>query len=150
MTDAIDDPVVLHHMGLVVSNLERSASFYETVFGAETFSRSEEPENGGTDSTDPMPAYSRAMLSLPGGKIELISYQRPQVNDDRPRRIWEIGSGHFGFKVADADLAARELTARGLRTIGSPPPKQRDALSRPTIIFGLDPDGNRIELLQLP
>jgi catechol 2,3-dioxygenase-like lactoylglutathione lyase family enzyme len=130
-------PRGVHHAGLVVSDLAASIAFYGEMFGAKEalFVRHEE--------------VSLALLELPNAFIELLAYSPPGRSEGVPRES-DLGAGHFALLMDDVVDAPSRLEARGVAFIG-PPERIRDGPSAGYVItFCLDPDGNRVELIQQP
>jgi lactoylglutathione lyase len=120
------------HFGLRVADLDRSLAFYTGV-GYEIVGRA--PET---------PIGHLTMLKLPGDEfvtIELVhDPTHPQV--DIP-----TGLSHFVIKVESMDATIGELAARGIDTDEPVSPDGSDDFRTTWVI---DPDGNRIELVQWP
>jgi lactoylglutathione lyase len=119
------------HFGLRVADLDRSLAFY-TAVGYEVV---------GTVPETPLGRLT--MLKLPGDEFVTIEL----VHD--PAGETDIGTGlsHFVIKVESMDETISELAARGIDTDVPTSPDGSDDF-RTT--FVVDPDGNRIELVQWP
>ena len=135
------------HFGIHVTDLDRAARFYVEGLGFEA------QEGGRTDA----PA---ALLELPGATIrtqfvkhanglrfELWTAQdRPSVSgpvDPRPANV--PGRPHLCFLVDDLEsVAARIVEYGGSRLEGT-----RSDLGYGILMFCADPDGTRIELIQI-
>ena len=129
-------PRGLHHAGVTVSDLERSIAFYEEMFGAGVALRVDLDE------------LSLVMLELPNAFVELLEYRLP--GREQPPRASDLGAGHFALLIDDVVDAHARLLARGVAFEG-PPLRVPDGPSEGYVItFCLDPDGNRIELIQSP
>ena len=139
----------LAHVGICVSELERSLRFYRDLLG---FSLEHELEVGG-EPTDTLLRLRgtklRALyLSRDGVRIELLHFASPPAPPARERTMHERGLTHLSFRVADLDATLEALRAAG------------DRILEETIIrfpeFGAaaafirDPDGQLIELVQSP
>lgn len=130
-------PLGLHHAGVVVSDLDASVAFYTEMFGAAETLRVEHEQ------------VSLAMLELSNACIELLAY-RPPGRRDRMAAENDLGAGHFALLMDDVAGAHARLVARGV-AFASPPERIADGPSEGYVIaFCLDPDGNRIELIQRP
>jgi lactoylglutathione lyase len=119
------------HFGLRVADLDRSLAFY-TAVGYEIVGNV--PETGLGHLT---------MLSLPGDEfvaIELV--HNPSVTAVDGGRL-----SHFVIHVDSMDVTLTELAARGI-DVEAPTSPDGSADFRTTWI--VDPDGNRIELVQWP
>jgi lactoylglutathione lyase len=120
------------HFGLRVADLDRSLAFY-TAVGYEVIG--EVPGTGLGHLT---------MLKLPGDEFVAIEL----VHDpDRP----EVGDGtrlsHVVIHVESMDGTLAELAARG---IDAETPTSPDGSADFRTTWIVDPDGNRIELVQWP
>ena len=89
------------------------------------------------------PLGELTMLKLPDDEFVTIELVHNPTEADRA-----IGTGlsHFVIKVESMDATVAELSARG---IAVDPPRRRMA-RRPRTTWIVDPDGNRIELVQWP
>jgi len=131
------EPRGLHHAGVVVSDLEASAAFYEEMFGATVALRVDED------------GFSLVMLDLGNAFVELLVF-RPRVPAAALPRGNAVGSGHVALSLDDVAGAHERLRARGVR-FESPPRRIETGPSAGHVIaFCLDPDANRIELIQVP
>jgi catechol 2,3-dioxygenase-like lactoylglutathione lyase family enzyme len=143
---------MLHHIGLTVSDLERSIAFYEAVLGARVRERS---ENGGDEVAEVTGlAGARiiaADLELPGGGwLELVQYVAPPAERLEQERH-QPGHTHIGFLVDDADAAYDRLVARGAVPTSRPvrivePGSVWDGVR---VMYVCDPDGRTIECVEM-
>ncbi|MDQ1647494.1 MAG: lactoylglutathione lyase [Cryptosporangiaceae bacterium] len=120
------------HVGLRVSELERSLAFY-TAVGYTVV--------GTVEGT---PFGRLTMLRLPGDDfvgIELIH--------DPARGKVDLGTGisHLVIQAESLDATLTDLAAMG---IAAEPPQRHDSTDGPRTSWITDPDGYRIELVQWP
>ncbi len=142
----------LHHIGLTVSDLERSIAFYEAVLGATIRERS---ENSGAEVAEVTGlAGARiiaADLDLPGGGwLELVQYVAPPAQRLAQERN-QPGHTHIGFLVDDADAAYERLVASG-----AVPTSRAVRIVEPgsvwdgaRVLYVCDPDGRTIECVEM-
>jgi lactoylglutathione lyase len=120
------------HFGLRVSDLDRSLAFYAAV-GYEVVGRV--PET---------PIGELTMLKVPDDEFVTIEL----VHD--PTQAGARGGGtlsHFVIVVESMETTIAELAARGIEAEAPTSPDGSDDFRTTSII---DPDGNRIELVQWP
>jgi lactoylglutathione lyase len=124
---AIADPCVLGFFKLVVSDLERMVSFYETAFAF-----------GVRDRVD-LPNMEEAMLVLPGQKFNLVLCRW------KDGRKLTIGNGHgpVGLITRDIDSALARAVESGASTEMAP-----TSVGADRVAFIIDPEGHQIELIQ--
>jgi catechol 2,3-dioxygenase-like lactoylglutathione lyase family enzyme len=117
------------HVGLRVTDLERSLAFY-TAVGYTVVGTVEETAFG-----------SLTMLRLPGDGFVTI-----ELVHDPARGEVDLGTGinHLVIQVESLDAALAGLAAKG---IAAGPP---DGAGGPRTSWITDPDGYRIELVQWP
>ena len=120
------------HFGLRVADLDRSLAFY-TALGYEIVGRV--PET---------PLGELTMLKLPGDAFVTI-----ELAHDRTEGGREVGAGpsHFVIQVESMDATVAELSARDIE---AEPPVSPDGSDDFRTTWIVDPDGNRIELVQWP
>ena len=138
------------HVGICVTDLERSIEFYRDRLGFQYLSRihvAGEPSDtllslAGVD-------LHAAYLERDGLRIELLYYESPKSPAaERPRPMNEIGWTHLSLRVDDLAELVAELRDRGVRVV--------DTTRIDIPAFGAaavmieDPDGVKIELVQAP
>lgn len=132
-----------HHVGVVVSDLEESTSFYRDTLGLPVAAEFSLTEDGiGTAIGVDGVSGEFVHLDAGGSRVELIEY-RPSGPNSRPETIHQPGAMHIGFSVDDIDAFTDAL------------PADADPLSEPqvietgsTILFFTDPDGNFVEVVE--
>ena len=120
------------HFGLRVADLDRSLAFY-TAVGYDV-----------VGSVPETPLGELTMLKLPNDEfvsIELV--HNPTQGDGNV----DTGLSHFVIKVESMDATIAELSARGIDADMPTSPDGSDDFRTTWIV---DPDGNRIELVQWP
>ncbi len=120
------------HFGLRVADLDRSLAFY-TAVGYEVV--------GNVPET---PLGELTMLKLPNDEFVTL-----ELVHDSTQGEGSLGTGfsHFVIKVESMDATIAELSARGIDAEVPTSPDGSDDFRTTWII---DPDGNRIELVQWP
>ena len=121
-----------HHIGLVVSDLDRSVAFYETLgFAVES-------------SLVPAPGRSLTFMRSGDFRLELFWYQEPPPTlPETPGH--PIGFRHFALMTDDLDAVVAELKAMGTVPQDA---EIRDVMGTYRLLFLNDPDGIEIELSQ--
>ena len=140
-------PALFHHVGLQVSDIERSGDFYCAVFGAHWLVRPVTFEGPGADQAMGLEgvALRLAMVGLADGAVELFQFLGSVVPDwaSVPR---EGRLPHLALQVDDTDAALQRVEAAGGRRVW--PAVDRFGAAR--VVYVADPDGNVIELLDRP
>ena len=121
------------HVAFRVTDLEAALDFYCTKLGfREAFRLEREGE--------PSPWIVYVQVA-PGCFLELF----PGAAEVGPRPGAAAGYNHFSLRVDDMDATLRELEGRGLSIDGGP----TMGLDSNWQYWIADPDGNRIELMQI-
>ena len=139
----------LTHVGIAVSDLDRSLRFYRDLLGF-TWEHDLTVQGEPTDTllrlrgTDLHAVY----LKRDGVRIELLHFASPATPPRRERVMNELGLTHLSFRVADLDAVLSALRADGQRILD-------DTIIRfpewgAAACFIVDPDGQLIELVQSP
>ena len=132
------------HLGLCVSDLERSVRFYREAFGFEEDAARPPIEVKGEPAATLLglpEVHLRAVyLGRDGFCLELLAYPAPgAVADPTPRAMNRSGLSHLSFEVDAIEPVAARVRAAGGQVLES---------SRiPPAVFVTDPDGTRIELV---
>ena len=138
------------HIGLCVSDLERSRHFYRDLLGFEEkthFTVDGEP----TATTMGLPELSLhcAFLERDGIRIELMSFPTPgTVGETALRPTNHVGFTHFGCRVQDIEEVERRLVSGGAQVLHDTRVENPDFESK--LLWVTDPDGVRIELVEMP
>jgi catechol 2,3-dioxygenase-like lactoylglutathione lyase family enzyme len=134
------------HVGICVSDLDRSLRFYCDGLGfekAETYPIGSEfaaalEVEGDLELTS-------QFIRRDGVAIELLYYASPGVLGEPSSRRNQLGITHLSFIVEDVDASAAKLVAAGATILED----TRTDLGI-QIVFLADPDGTRIELMTAP
>jgi len=140
----------LTHIGICVSDWERSLRFYRDLLGFRYLSELQvagEPSDTLLQLRD---VHLRAVyLERDGTRIELLHYASPGHRAESvPRPMNQLGLTHLSFRVADLASLVRELREAGVNIL------DRTRIDIPAFeaaaVFVTDPDGTLIELVQAP
>ena len=135
------------HIGLCVTDLQRSLRFYCEGLGFEkvlTYDLDDTMLPGlgsGLEVSSPVSVTSQ-FIELGGLKIELLGYTSPTPTGSPSSSRGTVGLTHMSFYVDDVDVAAARLVECGGTVIVS----TRVSLGI-EIVFLSDPDGARVELM---
>ena len=136
----------IHHTAISTGDIERSVDFYTRLLGFELVSRFE--WEAGTEWADAITGLEgssarAAMLKLNNAFIEIFEYATPAPAAADPERpVCDHGITHIALLVTDIDAEYQRLTEAGMR-FNCPPGDEVRA------VYGRDPDGNVVELLEL-
>jgi len=143
------------HVGVCVSDLERSTRFYVDVLGfTEMFTMEMGPELAATMEIDGCRFRTR-MLGRVDLRVELLSWIEPaEVTGARTRKaMTQVGMTHLCFRVEDID-DIDDLVGAAIAAGGA---VHRETLSvldgagpggaAVKVMYLTDPDGTRIELM---
>ena len=97
----------LHHVSIVVKNLEDSLKFYEATFGL----RAEKVE------TIPEQGVKAALLPVGGAEIELIEPIDPNTGVAKFLESRGEGVHHLCLEVEDIDRGLAEMEKKGIQLI---------------------------------
>ena len=140
----------LTHLGICVSDLERSLGFYRDVLGCREVGRLE-MAGGPADTINGMQGVKlRAIyLERDGWRLELIAFPEPGwIGPSTPRPMNQLGLTHLSWRVADLDAICAQIESMGggllpATQVGAPGASRR-------AIMAHDPDGLRLELIEGP
>ncbi len=137
----------LTHMGICVSDLDRSVRFYRDVLGCVVVGHLD-LEGQPTARLNGMPDVKvrTVYLERDGWRLELIEYEVPDwVGEREPRPMNRLGVTHLAFRVDDLDATCAAIEAGGGGLLGE---TRLDLPGPVRVIMAYDPDGVRLELLQ--
>ena len=125
------------HIGMAVSDLDRSIAFYRDLLGLKLLLRKTMPSGNG----------ELAFMDTGNGQLELICPEPKVATPARPIPDGEAGIRHLTFAFDDIQETFDKLMAAGVQPYERP----RDALNKEIVArvaFVVDPDGILIELAQ--
>jgi lactoylglutathione lyase len=140
-----------NHVGLTVSNLERSIAFYRDLLG---FTVAYER---GEVTADYMPRLvgipgarlKIAGLDIPGLHLDLVEYIEPR-GAPAAGPTSDVGNVHVGFTVDDLWAAYRRLSDAGVKFKSEPVSPSVGPNKGGWAIYFVDPDGITLEMIQRP
>ncbi|MGC3955300.1 MAG: VOC family protein [Propionicimonas sp.] len=141
---------MLNHVGLSVSNIERSIAFYTELMGLGEPREDVFVISGEWLSqmvSEPDAAAKVAFLPIDGIVFELLQYIQPVGEPENTRPNRDAGAMHIALNVDDLDATYQRLKDKVV--FNSPPqtvPNGPWAGSR--VAYLRDPDGTPIELVQ--
>ena len=138
----------LTHMGICVSDLERSLRFYRDLLGCKEVGRlALEGQPTATLNGWPDVKVRAVYLERDGWRLELMEFAVPgPIGPNGPRPMNQLGLTHLSFLVSDLDGVLAKLRALGATVLDA---TRLDGRGKgPSAIFVTDPDGSRIELVE--
>jgi catechol 2,3-dioxygenase-like lactoylglutathione lyase family enzyme len=143
-------PVRVHHIGITVSNLDRSLEFYRDVFGLDPgmiFNITSGPRQAAALD---LPEHTQRVALMPVGDfvVELIEFTPTRRDFDM--RQDDVGYAYMSFGVNDLEEVYARLTERGLK-FNSEPMVSADIepVAGSKFCILKDPDGKNIEFIQI-
>ncbi len=140
----------LSHIGICVSDLERSVRFYRDVLEFSERSRFNIKNEESARLTD-IPGGSIETVYLERGdtRLELLYYpEAGHVTGETPRPMNQLGLTHLSLRVQDIDDVIAKIEAAGGSSMEHTRIDNKQWGSK--AIFVTDPDGLRIELIDSP
>lgn len=137
-----------HHVGICVSDLEKSLRFWRDGLGFEATST----PSVGSEWSDAMEIggdleFSATFLRKDGFEFELLDYTTPRPFGDPSATRLQRGFTHFAVTVDDIDEVIEHLVAHGGTVIESTRTRVGEGRWATELVFLADPDGVRIELI---
>jgi len=138
------------HLGLCVTDLDRSIRFYCDGLGFERAERYDLDDGmleglGRALEVSGSVALRSQMITNGDLKIELLHFREPNATGTPSAMRNQIGFTHLSFFVDDVDAAAARLAQLGGRVLDA----TRAQLGY-EVVFIADPDGARVELMARP
>jgi catechol 2,3-dioxygenase-like lactoylglutathione lyase family enzyme len=128
------EPTRIHHVGLPVSDLDRSIAWYRDALGLALDFTTQVPEG----------VAIAFMVAQTGERLELFGVDAQDAGWEGPIPALRAGVAHTGWTVDDLDAVYARAVEAGGRSVwsprDSPEPGRRMA-------FVADPDGNLVELI---
>ena len=136
---------VFSHLGICVTDLDRSLTFYCDGLGFERGESIPIDETFGAALEVPGElSLTSQFIRREGLAIELLYYVTPAPTGQPSQRRNQLGLTHLSFYVEDIDATVASLVAAGGTVIES----TRTTTEGIDLLFLHDPDGVRIELMK--
>lgn len=138
-----------HHLGLSVADINRSIDFYRSCLGMTVKMRREiDTPWVATVNGQPGARLEVAFLEVGGQTLELLQFSPGgEALIAKPN---QPGTVHLSFLIDDVEAAYRELSQQGVRFVSPPQTNSDGPNAGSKVVFLLDPDGFRVELVQSP
>ncbi len=144
----------MHHVGLTVSDIERSIVFYRDVLGMTLVRRRPRVD---ADYVGRQTGYAGVALSVASFQVspecrqtlevvQYLNHEGPPIELATNR----AGSSHLCLLVSDFHACHAELTAKGVAFKSDPVTITSGPNQGGVVIYLSDPDGYTIELFQTP
>lgn len=140
----------VHHLGLHVMDLAVSERFYVDLVGCEPLF-----------SWNPRAPYISELTGYPDVDLHALILRMPATDiclelleyrsvDQQPARadLAQPGTAHLAFFVDDVAQVFAKWTALGVQSVSAPLTPTIGPNKGGTVVYMLDPDGYRIELIQ--
>lgn len=140
----------INHVAISTPDIERLSAFYTDQLGfEEVFRLNWDVGHEALDNITGLHDSSARIIMLRCGNacVELFEYHSPPPQQGDPNRpVCDHGITHLCLQVTDIEGEYTRLLAAGMRFHCPPQPVGGDILAT----YGRDPDGNVVELLQVP
>src|SRR5260370_8549310 len=143
--------VSANHVGVTVSDLDRSLAFYRDLLGFHV------AYERGEVTAEYMPRLvgipgarlKIAGLDIPGLHLDLIEYLEPK-GAEQAGPPNDVGNVHVGFTVDDLRSAYKTLSAAGVKFKSEPVSPTVGPNKAAWPVYFTDPDGVTLEIIQRP
>lgn len=139
-----------HHCALHVQSIERSASFYVDGLGLKRLRAWRSGPYIGELFGRPGVGVSAVMLATEDDtfNLELVQVDDPPPAVDPSQA--SPGTAHLAFTGIDVAAVFDRLTSLGYSALSKPVAPASGPVAGGLLVYMLDPDGNRVELIQPP
>ena len=138
----------IRHIGIVVSDLEKSLHFYRNLLGLKV--QMDMLEQGkfidSISNLKNVKVRTIKMSADDGNLVELLWYKSHPRKPGGEKEICKIGVSHVAFTVEDIDYEYKRLKEKGVK-FHCPPQISPD--NKAKVAFCHDPEGNHRELVEI-
>ncbi len=143
-------PRAFNHVGMTVSDIDRSTKFYEQ-FGFERIYP--EPVDVDTAWIKTMTGFPTAHLKIQHLKLvetvlELLQYLAPAGQNQAGMPTSNTGAAHVAVGVDDIDVEVKRLSGLGVKFRSAPISIHEGPFAGVRAVYGIDPDGYTVEVIE--
>lgn len=143
------------HVGITVSDIDRSIKFYRDVLGLDHIDGPSEPRGGeimskGLGLVDGEVIIAKFKVGERQDSLELLMYTKPEPTAKGPFLANTPGTAHYAFHVEDVMEAKKELESRGVEFFSEPiigGTQSAKSTAGWRWVYFRDPDGTMLELV---
>lgn len=143
----------VHHVGLIVSDLDRSIYFYHDLLGLPFANEPTEWFAGeALEKGVGVPGATLRQVSMwvgPHSTMELIEYGNRPADSTKPIPNNHLGAAHVCFKVDDINAKKAELESKGVQFYSDVNVVDEGPLAGWRWCYFSDPDGLALELVEV-
>ena len=137
-------PAAFSHIGICVSDLERSRRFYVEGLGFEEVGSHHVGEEFASLMEVPGVDVDSVMLARDGVTVELLGFRAPGHTGESVRRpMNRLGLTHLSFRVGDVDAAASAIERAGGAVISGTRTTLDVEGAALDFVYCTDPDGTK-------
>lgn len=140
----------VNHIGLTVSDVERSVRFYTQFLGFQHHGEVVPVSGPWISQITAFPDTDLRIAFLTQGEttLELIQYVSPRGESEVRTTTADVGSAHVAVEVDDIEQLAAEMRDAGVRFVSEPTSVTSGGWTGRKLAYVLDPDGVVAELIQ--
>lgn len=153
MPETNGEPGILlaHHLGITVTDLDRSIELFTEVLGYELINRAgRDPEMISRLTGIPGADIEVAYVRRPDSVVELLSYRSPANRGKIAGRNCDSGHTHLAFDVRDIQKTIETLRERGFTPLSEPVVNPSGPNGGATVVYLEDADRLMLELIERP
>lgn len=144
----IIQPKGVQHIGIPVSDMQRSLAFYKETLGFEPLFIAQGEGDALSEAVGvPNANLSFSFLQAGNTIVELLQYHTP-IGRAQDRMNCDVGAVHIAFEVDDIEDAYKRLTAKGIKFNAPPMHIGSGPLEGCAFAYFPDPDNVQLELFQ--
>jgi len=138
----------IHHIGVIVEDLERSLEFYVKILGAKYLYRAgAKPEDVEKEVNVPGATTKLAILKLGKDTLELVEYINPKIKQNNLNAA-TIGTLHLAIEVDNIEKEFERLKNLGIK-FNAPPKLIEEGENKGWVwTYFNDPDGCQLEFVE--
>lgn len=135
------------HAGIIVKSMEKSVNFYKDVLGFEIIQEFTDKSEYINEITGLTNGYAHFVkLKMPDGTVlELLEYPS-HPTESHNLSIINVGICHLALQVSSAELMYKHLIKKRIKVL-SKPVLSSEGIA--IVFFCLDPDGVRVEIVEM-